>query len=89
MTKVKKEDNDMLANTTTTASGIPLPGSHRELEKKRPLQVEVSVELFSAVHRELKKRNLKIRQVVTWGLLAWLSQVNPAEANKIKAKITV
>lgn len=57
----------------------PLP----KYESKRPIQVEVGIELFEAVHKELVKRNLKIREAVIWGLKFYLLKSNPKAAEEL------
>jgi hypothetical protein len=64
MSKVKK-DEIMPSQIPTTE--LPTP------EQKRLMQAEVNQELFDEAHKEMKRRNLKIRQVVEFGLKAFIS----------------
>lgn len=77
MTKVKtlKEEAPMNANSPS----LPLP----QTEKKRLMQAEVNLELFNAVHKEMERRGLKIRNLMEWGLKAFLLQSNPREAARL------
>lgn len=58
---------------------LPLPVA----EEKRLLQAEVNLELCDAVLREMKRRKVKIRQVMEWGLRAYLLATNPKEAERL------
>ncbi len=62
-TTEQNQDNIGLA-----APHIPLP----KKENKRLLQAEVNFELFNEAQKEMKKRGLKIRQVVEFGLSAFV-----------------
>lgn len=63
---------------TILGVGISIP----EAEKKRLVQAEVNQELFDQASREMKKRKVKIRQIVEWGLLNYLADKNPSAAKK-------
>jgi hypothetical protein len=83
MTKVKKEETDMQSATTVNqVPPLPLPQN----EEKRLMQAEVNLDLFNAVHREMKRGDLKIRQVMEWGLKAFLLKANPKEAARLGIK---
>lgn len=45
----------------------------------RPVQAEVDLALFEAVEKEMlkQKKKPKIREVVEWGLRAYLAKTNP------------
>lgn len=80
MTKVTKEAIDMqTAAQNSQVPPLPLPQN----EKKRLMQAEVNQELFDAVHKEMKRKDLKIRQVMEWGLRAFLLASNPKEATRL------
>lgn len=70
MSRTKKEEVTVQTASEQTASALPLP-TH---EAKRLVQAEVKQDLFDAVEKEAKKRGLKIRQVVEWGLQAFLTK---------------
>lgn len=82
MKKVRKED--FAVNQAVAMPPPPLP----ENEKKRLVQAQVNLDLFKAVYREMKRKNkkLKIRQVIEWGLGAYLLTVNPKEAARLGVK---
>ncbi len=60
------------------APALPIPTS----ERKRLVQAEVNLDLFDAVHAEMirRKPKIKIRQVLEWGMKAYLLQANPKAA---------
>lgn len=58
---------------------VPMPVR----EAKVPAQVEVNADLMEAVEAEAKKRKLKKRQVVEWGLKQWLVMNNPKAAHRL------
>lgn len=47
------------------------------------VQADVSGELYDAVHKEIKSRKVKMRQIVEWGLSCYLLSVNPEEAERL------
>lgn len=65
--------------TSQQKSSIPLPKN----DEKRLVQAEVNKELFDACHGEMKKKGLKIRQVLEFGLRSFLVQSNPQLAKKM------
>jgi hypothetical protein len=73
---IKKEDEEMQVSTQTQVPALPLPQN----EKKRLMQAEVNQELFDLVHKEMKRKDLKIRSIMEWGLRAFLLASNPKEA---------
>ena len=79
MTKAKK---GLMQNIVSNPPALPLPQN----EKKRLMQAEVNLDLFSAVHREMERKELKIRQVMEWGLRAFLLASNPKEAARLGIK---
>lgn len=78
MKKMKKENIEEL---NTEGPEMPVP------EKKRLIQAEVSLELFEAVHSEIKKKNIKIRQVLEFGLQYFLIRANKKEAERLGIKV--
>lgn len=76
MSTIKKEGMNMQA-----AVAPALPTAHTK--EQRPIQVYVDQDLFDAIEKEIKKRKLTIKQVVTYGIQAWLCKVNPAEAKRL------
>lgn len=68
-------------HATTTATAPPLPRAMNE--RKHPVQVEVRVDLLTSVKRELRAKNITMRQAVEYGLARWLCEVNPAEARRL------
>jgi hypothetical protein len=80
MGKIRKEGIDMQSNAQNAqVPPLPLPQN----EKKRLMQAEVAVDLFDAAHKEMKRKHLKIRQVMEFGLRAFLLQSNPEAARKL------
>lgn len=63
------------------APHIPLPVAKARARKL--IQAEVSLELREAVEREAKARKIELRQIVEWGLKAWLLSMNQKEATRI------
>lgn len=84
MTKAKKEE-DFMQMPQAQVPPLPLPQN----ERKRLMQAEVNLELFNAVHREMERKDLKIRQVMEWGLRAFLLASNPKEAQRLGIKSDV
>lgn len=80
MTKARKDDPEMQAATATNqVLPLPLPQN----EKKRLMQAEVNLDLFNAVHAEMDRQDLKIRQVMEWGLKVFLLHSNPEKARQL------
>lgn len=83
MTKFKKEEPDMQAiSHLLQRPRLPIP----KKEEKRLMQAEVNLDLFAAVEKEMERRNLKIRQVMEWGLQQFLLASNPKEAARLGIK---
>jgi hypothetical protein len=80
--RMPKDDRDMQNVAPNQSPPLPLPQN----EKKRLMQAEVNLELFNAVHREMERKGLKIRQVMEWGLRAFLLASNPKEAARLGIK---
>lgn len=80
MTKARKDAAMQMA----TNSIPPLPIPRRE--EKRLMQAEVNQDLFTAVQKEMEKKGLKIREIMEWGLRAFLLTSNPKEAHKLGIK---
>lgn len=57
----------------------PLPTRRRQT---RLAQAEVDIALYTIVRKEMKARDIKIRQVIEWGLKAWLLNTNPKAAKE-------
>lgn len=84
MKKTKKKIQDVKSMSDNNPSqGPEMPVS----EKKRLIQAEVSLELFEAVHEEIKRKNIKIRQVLEFGLQYFLIRANKDEAERLGIKI--
>jgi hypothetical protein len=68
----------------STAPALPLPTG----ERKRLVQAEVNHDLFDAVHAEMVRRKpkIKIRQVLEWGMRAYLLRANPKAAEALGIK---
>ncbi len=64
MSKEKKED------IMTPISTVELPIA----ERKRLIQAEVNEDLFNEASGLMKKQNLKIRQVMEYGLKAFIAK---------------
>lgn len=80
MAKLKKDETDMqTATLPNQVPPLPLPQN----EKKRLMQAEVNLDLFNAVSKEMERKGLKIRQVMEWGLRAYLKASNPKEASRL------
>ncbi len=72
MAKATRTEQDKVGLET---QNIPLPTN----EEKRLLQAEVNLELFNEAQKEMKKRGLKIRQVVEFGLSAFVKASRAAK----------
>lgn len=66
----------------TAAINIHPPLPTPQKDEKRLIQAEVDISLFNAVEREMPK-GVKIRQVVEYGLKAYLLRTNPKEAERL------
>lgn len=80
---VKRKEEDVQMSTQQVPP-LPLP----QTEKKRLMQAEVNLDLFTAVHKEMERRGLKIRNVMEWGLKAFLLSSNPKEAARLGISTT-
>lgn len=79
MTKGKKDLE--MQTSMTQAPALPLPHN----EETTLIQAEIDVNLVNAVKKEMSKKavggkKIKIREVVEWGLRAYLLASNPKEA---------
>lgn len=59
---------------------IPLPTK----QATHLVQAEVDLALYTATHKEMKSRKVKIRQVVEWAMSNYLLATNPKEAERLK-----
>lgn len=94
MTKLKKEEKEPMQTQTLSHEQIPplpLPVN----EKKRLMQAEVNLDLFNEVSVEMKRQGLKIRQVMEFGLQAFLAaskhqhkESSPKKSGLVKKKET-
>jgi len=57
---------------------LPLP----TYEEKRALQADVNQQLYALVEPEIKKRRVKMTQIMEWALKCYLVQVNPKKAQE-------
>lgn len=76
----KKEEN---MQTITQSMKTPVLPKSTKHEKKAMMQAEINMDLRDAVKREIKSRKLTDRQVVEWGLKAFLLSTNPKEAARL------
>lgn len=60
----------------------PLPTPSKS-KKKILRQAEIDLDLWQAVEREMKLRNDKIREAMTYGFQAYLLKTNPKAAEKL------
>lgn len=60
----------------------PLPKTTKN-ENKTLLQAEINKDFWAVVEREMKARGLTKRQIVEYGLKAFLLKANPKEAAKL------
>lgn len=81
--KVQEVENNDGSKDLGAHEGPEMPVS----QEKRLIQAEVSLELFEAVHEEIKRKNIKIRQVLEFGLQYFLIRANKKEAERLGVKI--
>ncbi len=48
------------------------------------VQADIDKTLYEAVRDEAQRRKVRIKEVVEWGFRAYLAQVNPSAAQKLK-----
>jgi len=58
---------------------LPLPAR----DEIKPVNVEISRELYTVARREMKKHGITVRKIVEWGLANFLLGVNPEEAKRL------
>lgn len=85
MKAVKTKGMNTMSIQAHVQTPLPLPTS----EKKRLVQAEVNTDLFDAVQSEMARRKpkIKIRQVLEWGMKAYLLQSNPKAAAALGIKV--
>lgn len=76
---VKREVNQMRNQSMAT---LPIP----EVEEKKLMQAEINLDLYQAVEKERKVRELSKRKVLEWGLRAFLLTSNPKAARDLGIK---
>lgn len=79
MSKKKEELMEIMDHTNST---VPLP-TH---EVKRLVQAEVNKALFDEMTREMKSRGLKIRQVIEFGVKAFVTASKEQKKSAIPKK---
>lgn len=52
-------------------------------EETRLMQAEVNLRLFRAAEKILKRKKLKIRQIVEWSLKSFILTEDPEEAKRL------
>lgn len=82
--KKKKKDTDS-ALPASQFPPLPVP----QKEEKRLMQAEVNLDLFTSVYNEMERRDLKIRQVMEFGLKAFLLATNKDEAERLGIRVEV
>lgn len=70
-------------NMQTSSAAVALPTPEAKITARKLVQAEVELDLRRAVMKEIDKKKLTIRQVVEWGLKAYLLQANPAKAAEL------
>lgn len=82
------EEAPMNKDEPALFEGPQMPEKKVPAEKReRLIQAEVSQDLFDAVYSEIRRRNLKIRQVMEFGLQCFLIRANRKEAERLGIKI--
>ena len=80
---VKIDNSAVESSVPSQFPPLPVP----QKEEKRLMQAEVNLDLFTAVYNEMERRDLKIRQVMEFGLKAFLLATNKVEAERLGIKV--
>lgn len=79
MAKVKEG----MSMQTYTSAAVLKPLAKKEKEKTRLVQAEIPQDLWEAVEKGLKNRNLNIKEALVFGLQCFVLQHEPKEAAKL------
>lgn len=58
----------------------------RPINKDEPrtnVQAAIATNLYEAIEIERKKKKIKLREIINWGLQSWLAQESPGSADKL------